>query len=64
MPGTSNAFPHIGDRIEQLRTGIRRVGRVWYVDDLQILVKWEDGGSSSLRIGKDEFHPAASVDSG
>ena len=63
MPGTSNGFPHVGDRVEQLRTGIRRVGRVWYVDDLQVLVKWEDGGSSSLRVGRDKLHPAASADS-
>src|SRR4051794_18636962 len=59
MPATSNGFPNKGDRVEQLHTGIRRVGRVWYVDDLQVLVKWEDGGSSSLRIGRDRFRPAA-----
>ncbi len=61
MPGTSNGFPNKGDRVEQLHTGIRRVGRVWYVDDLQVLVKWEDGRSSSLRIGRDRFHPAATA---
>jgi hypothetical protein len=58
MQGTSNGFPNRGDRVEQLRSGIRRVGRVWYADDLQVLVKWEDGRSSSLRIGTDTFHPA------
>jgi hypothetical protein len=63
MPGTGNGFPNRGDRVAQLRTGIRRVGRVWYVDDLQVLVKWEDGGSSSLRVGRDKFYPAASPDS-
>jgi hypothetical protein len=60
MQGSSNGFPSRGDRVEQLRLGVRRVGRVWYADDLQVLVKWEDGRSSSLRIGKDEFHPLSS----
>jgi hypothetical protein len=26
---------------------------VWYADQLQVLVKWEDGKSSSLRLGCD-----------
>jgi len=34
---------------------VRRVGRVWYSDDLQVLVKWDDGRSSSLRVGRDKF---------
>jgi hypothetical protein len=31
------------------------VGTVWYADQLQILVKWDDGSSSSLRFGEVEF---------
>jgi hypothetical protein len=43
--------PSRGDRIEQTRLGVRRSGTVWYADELQILVKWDDGGSNSLRPG-------------
>jgi hypothetical protein len=40
-----------GDRIELVlpRLGIPTRGTVYYVDDLQILVKWDDGRSESLR---------------
>jgi hypothetical protein len=62
MSGTRKCLPSRGGRVEQLRTGIRRVGRVWYADEPQILVKWDDGGSSSLRIGKDKFRPIATAD--
>jgi hypothetical protein len=31
--------------------GVIRRGYVWYADQLQLLVKWEDGNSSSLRLG-------------
>jgi hypothetical protein len=43
--------PRKGDRIEPhlSRMGIYRRGTVYYVDDLQILVKWDDGRSESLR---------------
>jgi hypothetical protein len=43
--------PHKGDRIELIlpRLGEYPRGTVWYVDDLQILVKWDDGRSASLR---------------
>ena len=43
--------PRIGDRIERsvTRAGIRVRGTVHYVDDLQILIKWDDGRSESLR---------------
>ncbi len=43
-------IPSRGDRIEQTRLGIRRTGTVWYADQLQLLVKWDEGGSSSLRL--------------
>jgi hypothetical protein len=40
-----------GDRIRLVlpRLGIPVRGTVYYVDDLQILVKWDDGHSESLR---------------
>ncbi len=46
-----------GERIEllELRTGIPRRGSVFYSDQLQILVKWDDGRSESLRPGVDRF---------
>lgn len=47
----SSSFPTKGDRIELLqpRMGIRVRGTVFYADELQILVKWDDGRSESLR---------------
>ena len=43
--------PRKGDRIQLRvpRMGIYPRGTVQYVGDLQILVKWDDGGSGSLR---------------
>jgi hypothetical protein len=40
-----------GDRIEPILPphGARARGTVYYVDQLQILVKWDDGRSASLR---------------
>jgi hypothetical protein len=43
-------IPSKGDRVEQTRCGIRRTGTVWYADQLQVLIKWDDGGSSSLPV--------------
>lgn len=45
--------PIIGDRIELLRPrlGLRVRGTVFYSDHLQVLVKWDDGRSESLRSG-------------
>jgi len=49
--------PQKGDRIERLqpRTGIQVLGTVFHVDQVQILVKWDDGRSGSLRPGVDHF---------
>jgi len=37
--------------------GVVRHGYVWYADELQVLVKWDDGSSSSLRVGRDRIYP-------
>jgi hypothetical protein len=29
---------------------------VHYADQLQVLVKWDDGSSSSLRVGRDRIY--------
>ena len=46
-----------GQRIELLREqiGVRLRGTVFYCDHLQILVKWDNGHSQSLRPGVDRF---------
>jgi hypothetical protein len=51
------SIPSRGQRIELLQTrlGVRRRGTVFYSDDLQILVKWDNGTSQSLRPGVDRF---------
>ena len=44
------AVPKKGDRIEWTDpvTAVRRLGTVQHVDDVQILVKWDDGRSENL----------------
>jgi hypothetical protein len=61
----NHKIPSRGDQVEQRRMGISRIGYVWYSDQLQVLVKWQDGKSSSLRIGRDQFsiRPATNEDS-
>jgi hypothetical protein len=55
----NSPIPSKGDRIELLRavTGVRvrLLGTVFYADHVQILVKWDDGRSQSLRPGVDHF---------
>jgi hypothetical protein len=50
-------FPSKGDRIELVdtRLGVRMTGTVYYSDRLQVLVKWDNGTSQSLRPGVDRF---------
>jgi hypothetical protein len=52
-------IPSPGDDIEVVRNGVRKRGRVHYADQLQILVKWHDGKSSSLRHGQANFQLVA-----
>ena len=47
--------PRIGARIERRRAGVARWGTVHYSDQLQALVKWDNGTSSSLRLDRDRF---------
>jgi len=58
-PESHSGLPNKGDRIELFRTetGVRQrlVGTVFYVDHVQILVKWDDGRSQSLRPGAERF---------
>jgi hypothetical protein len=51
----NHKIPDKGDQVEQRQMGVSRVGFVWYADQLQVLVKWQDGKSSSLRLGRDQF---------
>jgi hypothetical protein len=53
----SSGIPSKGDRIQLLRTrmGVRLTGTVYYSDQLQILVKWDNGQSQSLRVGVDRY---------
>jgi hypothetical protein len=50
-------IPSKGDRIELLRTetGLHLRGTVFYSDQLQILVKWDNGRSQRLRVGIDRY---------
>jgi hypothetical protein len=48
-------LPSIGACIEVRRTGMVRRGTVEYVDRLQVIVRWDNGTSSSLPVGRDPF---------
>src|ERR1041384_2188260 len=47
--------PRIRDRIEMYQAGIPSQGTVHYADELQVLVKWDNGQSSSLRMERARF---------
>jgi hypothetical protein len=57
--GKGGPIPDKADRIELVRTEtgvpVRRRGTVFYADHVQVLVKWDDGRSQSLRPGVDRF---------
>jgi hypothetical protein len=52
-------LPNKGDRVELFRTElgvrVRLCGTVYYSDHVQVLVKWDDGRSQSLRPEADRF---------
>ena len=52
----STYIPSIGERVAQVRLGVQRIGTVWYSDQLQVLVRWDEGTSSSLRLGSEELY--------
>ena len=50
-PELQARLPGKGDRVEVRRHGVQLRGTVSYSDHrLQVLVKWDDGSSSSLRV--------------
>lgn len=56
--GGANAYiPSKGERIELAKstTGVRARGTVFYADQLQILVKLDNGRSQSLRTDKEAY---------
>jgi hypothetical protein len=55
LAGSGYTIPSKGDRIEHRRLGVLSAGSVWYADQLQVLVKWDNGKLSSLRIGRDFY---------
>jgi hypothetical protein len=62
---SASYIPSRGERVEQTRYGIRRVGTVCYADQLQVLVGWDDGSSSSLPLARAELRVLAKeTDSG
>lgn len=56
-PDATEPIPSKGQRIAYLHPDSRACtrGTIHYADQLPILVKWDDGSSSSLRVGTDHF---------
>ena len=48
-------MPSKGERLELRRLGLILRGTVLYADQVQVLVKWDNGRSSSLRLGVDDL---------
>jgi hypothetical protein len=48
-------IPTVGDRVERRTAGVSQYGTVHYADQIQLLVMWDDGTSSSLRVGIHEL---------
>jgi hypothetical protein len=55
--GGPDPIPSRGDRVELLRThlGVRLRGTVYYSDQIQVLVGWDNGKSQSLKPGIDRL---------
>ena len=55
--GANAYIPSKGERIElgKRTNGVRARGTVFYADQLQILVKLDNGRSQSLRAGRDAY---------
>jgi hypothetical protein len=51
----NHVVPRIGDRVERVRSGVSKWGKVHYADELQALVKWDDGSSSSVGLDKERL---------
>jgi hypothetical protein len=52
---STNYIPSKGDRLELRKLGLILRGTVLYADQVQVLVKWDNGRSSSLRLGVDDL---------
>jgi hypothetical protein len=48
-------IPSKGERLERRELGVTLQGTVLYADRVQVLVKWDNGRSSSLRVGVDDL---------
>ena len=51
----SEYIPSKGERLERRELGLILRGTVLYEDRVQVLVKWDNGRSSSLRLGVDDL---------
>jgi len=51
----TNYIPSKGERLELRKLGLILRGTVMYADQVQVLVKWDNGRSSSLRAGVDDL---------
>jgi len=51
----SEYIPSKEDRVERRGLGVTLRGTVLYADRVQVLVKWDNGRSSSLRLGVDDL---------
>jgi hypothetical protein len=54
VPATPR-LPMKGDKVERIRNGVTVRGKICYADELQVLVQWDNGSSSSLRVDKGEL---------